>query len=92
MDVEGNIVFLIGNIGKKATTGNQGPWGSLVAAALFVAGIVATAPSLAPATSAAMQAEYSNAVYSHYENGLGFVCRVLLILDGINRSGCCGNA
>jgi hypothetical protein len=42
-----------------------------VAAALFVAGIVATVPSLAPATSAAMQAEYSNAVFSHYENGLG---------------------
>ena len=72
--------------------GFYGTFFMAVAAALFVAGIVAMAPSLAPATSAAMQAEYSNAVFSHYENGLGSVCSVWLVLDGINRSGCCGNA
>ena len=48
--------------------GFYGTFFMAVAVALFVAGIVATAPSVAPATSAAMQAEYYNAVFSHYEN------------------------
>jgi hypothetical protein len=61
-----------------------------VAAALFVAGIVATA--LAPVTSAAMLSEDSNSVFSHYEHGLGSVRSVRLVLDGINRSGCGGDA
>ena len=61
-----------------------------VSDAVFVAGIVATA--LAPVTSAAMLSEDSNSVFSQYGHGLGSVCSVRLVLDGINRSGCGGDA